>query len=522
MSNVKALKPTFGKDALENAVPGAVFALLIIQPLLDIVSYWANEWNFTAVTTAFRFLMFFAVVLYAFILSDRKKIYIAACAVMGAYFVLHAIACIKSVGGYASPLSDLNNFLRLINLPMFALAFITFFKKSDAVPGYVRKAFFVNLVILVHSVILSYMTGTEVYTYTLAQKGVMGWAAVHNSQSAIISFLVPLALYFAYEKFNKWQFYFTALVCFSFLFFVGTRVDYFSIPLIFLSMAALLLISGEKRAVYYIVLIGLTILSLVCYKSSVAYEIRDNHSVQMSTKQEDVRKIIELSEDRETADMILSGNELNWETYDTLDLLTKHNIHGIYNKYLFNMVNRYGFDRVFEKYNFSLNVSDFLDLRQQKRYFAEMAWEDSDLFTKCFGYEYITLIESADKIDPATGETEEITTVYDLENDFPAVFYYSGYVGFAIYIAFIAYFALLIIVGVITRFKKLVTPESGMVGIIFTLSLGVSQFSGNVLRRPNVAIYTAVILAYIYYLTVIRENVKLRDIFKVFSKNKNF
>ena len=111
-------------------------------------------------------------------------------------------------------------------------------------------------------------------------------------------------------------------------------------------------------------------------------------------------------------------------------------------------------------------------------------------------------------------------TIYDLENDFPSVFYYSGYIGFAIYILFIGYFAALILVGLLTRGKKLITLETGMVGITFALAVGSAQFSGNVLRRPNASIYVSVILAYIYYLTVIQYDVKLRDIFSICNREK--
>ena len=71
MENIIAVKNKI-KPSLERLVPGVVFALLIIQPLLDIVSYWANRWEFTSVTTAARFLMFAVVMLYGFMVSDRK------------------------------------------------------------------------------------------------------------------------------------------------------------------------------------------------------------------------------------------------------------------------------------------------------------------------------------------------------------------------------------------------------------------------------------------------------------------
>ena len=138
---------------------------------------------------------------------------------------------------------------------------------------------------------------------------------------------------------------------------------------------------------------------------------------------------------------------------------------------------------------------------------------DFKLGCKVTGIEGGTVIYT----DPDGNETVQ-QAIFDLENDFPSVFYYSGYIGFALYLAFIGYFALLIIVGLITRFNKLFTVESGMVGVTFLLALGTSQFSGNVLRRPNASIYLSVILAYIYWLTAIRENVRLRDIFNIFSK----
>ena len=35
-------------------------------------------------------------------------------------------------------------------------------------------------------------------------------------------------------------------------------------------------------------------------------------------------------------------------------------------------------------------------------------------------------------------------TIYDLENDFPAVFYFCGYIGFGLYMVFLALFVVMI------------------------------------------------------------------------------
>jgi len=154
-----------------------------------------------------------------------------------------------------------------------------------------------------------------------------------------------------------------------------------------------------------------------------------------------------------------------------------------------------------------------------KVHFAEMAFEDANTMTKLFGYEYKTLVYDYTRVN-SEGKTVTTQHNYDLENDFPSVFYYSGYVGFAIYMLFIAYFVGLIIVAVITKFKKCVNLENGLLAITFALALGCSQFSGNVLRRPNASIYMSVILAYIYYVTVVRENVRFRDLFSIFKRKK--
>lgn len=130
------------KRRLTDIVPEIVFVLLLIQPVLDVISHWATEWEITTYTTIFRFLMLAAVLLYSFIISDRKGIYILFGGVIALYWILHVVACLRAEGGYLSPFSDLTNLLRTVQLPLFALSFITFFKKSDLVPQKIQCAFF--------------------------------------------------------------------------------------------------------------------------------------------------------------------------------------------------------------------------------------------------------------------------------------------------------------------------------------------------------------------------------------------
>lgn len=518
----KAISFSKIKSPLEKAAPGVVFALLLIQPFLDVISYWATEWEFTGLTTLFRFAMFASVMLYSFLISDKKRVYVIFGGVLCIYWLCHMIACIKSQGGYVSPVSDVNNFLRTVHLPLFTLAFITMFKKSDEVPVYVQKAFLINLIVMLHFLVLSYMTGTQVYTYVYNKVGLMGWASVHNSQSAILAFVVPLILLFAYKTKSKIFFYAASVVSFINLFFVGTKVDYFSIIIIAVGFAIMLVITGEKDILYYAILFALVLISLLCYKTSTAYDVMGDHTASMEQKQDylevlldpaDTEKPIEFEENQSLS------SKISREIYDALDPMTKYNINSIYHLYLGPVVQRYGFDRVFEKYDYSLVVSNLTATRQKKRFFAEMAWEDSDFFTKCFGYEYVTLIEDYTYTD-YKGVERTTQYVFDLENDFPSVYYYSGYVGTALYALFIAYIACLVLISLIKKFKETLTVENGVVGITIILMLSVSQFSGNVLRRPNASIYVSVILAYAYYLTAIKQGVGFKTLFQKKKKEK--
>ena len=279
-------------------------------------------------------------------------------------------------------------------------------------------------------------------------------------------------------------------------------------------MMILLIIAGEKDLFYYAILFLAALLCALCYNQSIAFDVKITHQVAMENKQDYVEEVVE--QDPGEAPL---PDHISWEIYNSLSPKERFDIRKVYDLYLGPMVQKYGFERVFERYNYSLVVKELTAVRQMKVHFAEMAFEDANTMTRLFGYEYKTLIYDYTR-ENSEGKVVTSEYIYDLENDFPSVFYYSGYVGFAIYMAFLAYFAALILVAVITRFKKCVNVENGLLGITFALMLGCSQFSGNVLRRPNASIYMSVILAYIYYVTVVKENVRFRDLFSIFKRKK--
>ena len=157
------------------------------------------------------------------------------------------------------------------------------------------------------------------------------------------------------------------------------------------------------------------------------------------------------------------------------------------------VIDRFGIERVAEALDYTTDASVLANSRSKKITVATMVWEDSDLLTHLFGYEYESLVFGGE--------------IFDLENDFPSLFFFYGYVGFALYVGFLLYFFGLIVVSLIRRWKQTMCVEAGMVGIMLALLMGGALYTGHILRHPNVCVYMSVALAYVYYLTVIKGNV---------------
>jgi hypothetical protein len=134
------------KNKLTTASPALLFALMLLQPVLDVISYWANRGSFTSVTTALRFVMLVLVAAASFVISNNKKRTFFAYGIIALFFVIHAIGCFRE-GGY-SLVSDAANFLRIAQLPIFTFCFIDVFEACPDVKKKLPLAFFVILLII--------------------------------------------------------------------------------------------------------------------------------------------------------------------------------------------------------------------------------------------------------------------------------------------------------------------------------------------------------------------------------------
>ena len=95
------------KEKISTYTPQILAALLFIQPLLDVLSYFMRSLEATAVTTTIRTVLLFAVGAYGFLLSEKKRAYFVFLGIAGGFWLAHMLNCLRL--GYANPVADTGN-----------------------------------------------------------------------------------------------------------------------------------------------------------------------------------------------------------------------------------------------------------------------------------------------------------------------------------------------------------------------------------------------------------------------------
>lgn len=463
----------------EKTVNFILLILLIIQPILDVISFFMMQNEMTAITTVLRMLLFAALVVFSFLISDHKKSYIIMCTVLGVFWILHMIGCYQD--GYQSLFQDIAMYMRTIQMPLMTLCFITFFKKGNQIPKVIRFGFFCNYITITMVILLSYLFGMPESTYQTGI-GIKGWFAIGNAQSCIVALLGPLTIYFAMKTKNHLYFVLISILVFANLFLFGTKVTLYTIYIIIIGNLILLLINRKKTIFIYSFFVLCLAAGVLGYEMSPCYQNQYRMGISLGEWDSDIAKLEE-AHNINKAETEEDRQNINFDDY--------LEIYNLYNKPL---VDRFGIENVVRKYNFSTSAKDLINNRNLKVNFSSLMMDEKSTMVHLFGFEYMDFISEGN--------------IYDPENDFPAIYFSNGAIGLTMYLGFIGYFLLLIIRKLMKDFKGSFTLENGAVAITLLLMLGAAQLSGNVLRRPNVSIYLSLILAYVYYLCVLKKTSK--------------
>lgn len=534
--------------------------LIIIQPIMDVVSFWMSEFGMSNTPTLLlRMGVLGLAVLYAFIITDKKHVYLIAAAVMAAVYAGHVFACLQV--GYIDPVDDFANYIRVIQMPLLVLVFITFMRKNDKGFDYIQMGASVALLFMFAVEIASVITGTDPNTYGDGI-GVLGWFFNTNSQSSNLCTLAPILFIWQWnwKKRRPVLIVLSAVASCVFMYLFATRLAYLGIMAFSVGLGVMILILKRKDWKYGALLLALAIVfgcllpvspaMLRLKKSELAQNDRQELiDAELADKREDIDSIInklpdendttvaDPDPDSETDDPESdaadseSGDESTDSDFDTSDVdsaigsgdesgdpedsdssnesenettETEKETASEEEKNL--LVEELA--PIYERY-----VGDFV-----KRFGLEKTMEmfNYTLDVKEFAATRAKKLMFAEMLmqeSPVSARFFGVeisrfyfdNTVYDVENDFHGVYYLYGAAGFGAYLLFLAYFVFIILKALIKDFKKYFTLDAVAYGLSAIMCLIHCYNTAGVVRRPNASVYLSVVLAVIYYLIYIRK-----------------
>lgn len=476
MTELKTASPLSRR--IDELLPTLLIVLFVLQPAMDILSYWMDRFGMSnTLTLAIRFLVLVGFGLIGFLLSHRKRVYLIFAALCGVLIAGHVYAC--SLKGYLNPVSDLTNFVRVIQMPLFTFCFITCLKRNRRCYRALEKGCVINFWIIAASIALSILTGTAGTTYEENGFGIIGWFATTNAQSAILSILVPITVTLAYRRRSFALFTITSVVGLGLLYMLGTRLAYLSIAVTVIGLLIVATLTKNVSKKYFVVLFLLLAISVGTFKISPMYRNQMRYNTAMSSKQGDAEVMMARSAKKNGVD--LSKLPLK-ERIPYLRIIYRY-----YNKMLCRRFNVY---RVMEAYDYTSQISKITATRHQKIIFCKMLQDEHPAVSRVFGME-LERMKFHDHI-------------YDVENDFHGIYFLYGWVGLAMMIAFVGWFIWLVIRALLKNFRQFFTIEAGAFGMAFCMALVYAYATAGVLRRPNSSFYLSMLLAVIWYLTQMR------------------
>ncbi|MCD8356904.1 MAG: O-antigen ligase family protein [Clostridia bacterium] len=480
-----------------------IFILFAAQPVMDVISFWLDKLGMsTAPSLLLRMLVLVCTALIGFILSKKRKYYWYLAAICVGFFILHAIACF--IAGYISPFADLTNYIRVIQIPLFALCFVTFMKTDPRAFRWIGVGIMIAFGIVTVVVLASVITNTNPYTYADVQMGILGWFSTTNSQASIVSMMTPILLCMAYRAKPLWIFVLTVVLTCGQLYFLGTRLAYFAI---FVSVFGLIFISvicGNTNRSKYAILIVAALVCAVFVKQSPMYRHQMTYAQSVQEKQSVLNS---MSAERGAT---VTEAEKEEAKVDNSKLPLIRSMNQVYVYYTSSMVQRFGVEKIMQKCNFSSDVAQITGARKMKIAFCSLLMDEMPFTSTLFGIERDAM------------EYKGIS--YDVENDFHGIYFLYGIVGLVLFLVFLAYFVYLILWALIKNIQKYFTMDAGAYGMAFLLALANAYNTAGILRRPNASFYLSIILAVIYYLVKVRkyaENTNPKGVFALIQKKKS-
>lgn len=448
-----------------------ILFIIILQPILDIISYFQTKSIGNSYTWAIRIILLLVVFLVSFLHSKNKKKLILKVLPFALFFIIHVLN-LSRIHQF-NLLQDTRYFILVFQMPILCISLLDYIKNTNYDLNKIKKGLCYNFAVIAVSIFLSYITNTYQYTYSTGL-GITGWFSSANTISMILCALTPWALYVASNYKNLLIYLVTHIVAFLVLFTNATRACYLTLLASLFVLIFILILSKEETKKLFKILITLAfiVLSIFAYKFSFTSNrltIADNVTKQYT---EDIQNIVKSDESQK--DLLENIDFDNINIQDDAMILQILKASYIYEE----LIDIHGEQPVINAIKPYLSAEALSDNRLRKVLNAKIQFNDSDILTKILGIGYSRI--SANELD--------------LENDLQAIYYYYGYLGFIVYISFILYF---IVNALIAFFKdKSIIHDKEYIILLFIIVLLVvgGEYSGAFLRKSNANIYLSLYL----------------------------
>lgn len=480
------------KSVLGTLKNNWLFLFVIFQPLLDVLAFWTSSEAGTA-AGYIRLLFMLILPVHLLLTSDERKRLFAAYAVIAFLALLHVGNLFRV--GYINVISDVKNMARIFYLPVMAVSMCAYVR-NEQMKSQLLRGLLANCFILAAVIIVSYVTGTYNPTYGYGL-GTSAWVTDQNrcTHSIILSALSMFSMYFGLSAKDKLCNYLVPAAVLVFCITNGTSSCYLTCLACFAGFAFFRVFAAlvrkekldkpAKLLAVYLLLLFVTAVAI--------YPVTPRAKITAIE-----RAAAEKRQGGLEAELIALGYDIyNMTPEEKMnEPVVREKMAKFYTETIYGgapgLIESFDVYRIMEAYNMTTDAGKIADVRRMKRVNARLIWEDSDFVTKLTGFEFAKVDWPGDPLD--------------LENDWHAIFYYYGVIGFAAYAIYILWFIYLVLKKLRNDFKGNLTLYNFCLILSFFILIGLAHFSGALLKRPNSSIYFAFILALLSYQTRYAED----------------
>ena len=457
-----------------------ILIIIIMQPFLDVIAYFTMGTFFSIVPFIIRSMILLISTIYV-LFKKRNKYYIIYLSILFIYTIFHLGNTYFTTN--VNLIDNIEEFIRVFYLPILTVNGFYIVGNDEKKIEQIRKGIIINIIIIFIIIIAGVITNTTVNTYAEGY-GLRGWFYNSNSQSIILCFCVPFALYYLFKKNNVLCKIISSAIAFFLLYSNGTTGCYLMIiPTFGLLMLDSLFYTKDlkKKLIELFILLIPVCSAVIFYKYSPDYKITQLSKASYSETEKNTQNYKDESEKGEGTDGKCNIGEKNEEINNGVIPVETFETKLITYYFNYNFIKDFGYDKILNNIGSKLDVGHLINNRFRKKTVSSVIYNNSPIQTKLLGIDFAQ-VKSYDS---------------DMESDYSAIFYYFGIIGIIVYLIPFIYIAFIILKKIYKNKKIIFQTEFILLISMFIMLNLFAELSGSLLKRPNASIYLCLLMVYI-------------------------